>query len=218
MFFLVGRVSSVGFLPNAPRLPGTRDTLSSTSVAIPPEEALFRRHGAPERYEEDDFYWANKNLRETQVLPDSDLLKAVHEYTSKFYGRAGDKGITDFKSMDETALIAIGVLLEEWAGTVVGDGWGVFVEGEEREEENSDEKTAVSENSAESIENENQNEGGEYDSQDNLETNNRMPNKRRKHINRPEHKDNNAITMTSETSPIGRRKRRKLRHTSENSI
>ncbi len=94
---------------------------------MPPEEALFRRCGAPERFAEDDIYWADRHLREDQVLPDSDLLKAVHAYASEFYGRRG--GATDFESFDETALIAIGVLLEEWAGDVLGaEGEGAFVE------------------------------------------------------------------------------------------
>ncbi len=94
---------------------------------MPPEEALFRRRGAPERFAEDDIYWADRHLRDDQVLPDSDLLKAVHAYASEFYGRRG--GATDFESFDETALIAIGVLLEEWAGDVLGaEGEGAFVE------------------------------------------------------------------------------------------
>lgn len=98
---------------------------------MPPEEVLFRRRGAPNRHEEDDFYWADRNLAPGIELPDSDLLKAVHAYAAGFYGRTG--GAADFSSLDETALMAVGVLLEEWAEVVLGEkGHEVFVEGERR--------------------------------------------------------------------------------------
>lgn len=82
------------------------------------------------RYEEDDFYWVDRNLADEGIeLPDSDLLKAVHVYAAEFYGRRG--GEVDFCSLDETALIGVGVLLEEWVDVVLGrEGEGVFVEGE----------------------------------------------------------------------------------------
>ena len=102
-------------------------------MAVPPEEVLFRRKGAPIRYEEDDFYWADKNLTDDQNLPESDLLKAVHAYASDFYGRAvKGRGAVDFESLDETALLAVGVLMEEMAGEVLGEtGDMAFVEGED---------------------------------------------------------------------------------------
>ena len=66
-------------------------------------------------------------------MPDSDLLKAVHTYASDFYGRATlNGGLLDFESLDETALLSLGVLLEEMAEHVLGDtGDLAFVEGEE---------------------------------------------------------------------------------------
>ena len=65
-------------------------------------------------------------------LPDSDLLKAIHTYASDYYSRATvDGGQGDFTSMDETALLAIGILLEESAKESLGEtGDLVFVEGE----------------------------------------------------------------------------------------
>ncbi|KAL8634247.1 hypothetical protein Q9189_000167 [Teloschistes chrysophthalmus] len=142
-----GRISTRG--PTAqPRYSTTRDTPTSSTLPLPPEEILFARRNAPERYEEDDFYWANRELKEEgrEVLPDSELLKGVHEYVSAFYGRVfgvgeggrgggggegGGKGI-DFKSMDGTALMCLGVLLEEAAEGVLGEtGDLVFVEGAE---------------------------------------------------------------------------------------
>ena len=109
--------------------------MSSSTVPVPPEEVLFRRKDAPERYEEDDFYWADRQLSCEQSLPDSDLLKAIHVYASDFYGRATiDKGLGDFESMNETALLAMGILLEEAIKHSLGEnGDMVFVEAEDGE-------------------------------------------------------------------------------------
>ena len=93
---------------------------------------LFRRKGAPIRYEEDDLYWADRHLTENQKLPESDLLKAIHAYASDFYGKAvKGKGKVDFESLDETALLAMGILMEEMARDALGEtGDLAFVEGE----------------------------------------------------------------------------------------
>lgn len=125
-------MSSTGFIPPTPHVSAYRDTPSSSTVAIPPEEVLFRRKGAPIRYEEDDFYWADRDLTENQKLPESDLLKAIHTYASDFYGRAvKGKGKVDFASLDETALLAVGILMEEMAREALGEtGDLAFVEGE----------------------------------------------------------------------------------------
>ena len=68
-----------------------------------------------------------------QTLPDSDLLKAIHAYASDFYGRAtANGGLLDFESLDETALLGLGILLEEMAEHVLGDtGDLAFVERED---------------------------------------------------------------------------------------
>lgn len=93
---------------------------------------LFRRKNAPTRYAESDVYFANE--RESKIdLPESDLLKALHCYTSDFYSRATtDTGVGDWRSMDETALIAFGILMEEASREVLGrTGDLAFTEGEE---------------------------------------------------------------------------------------
>lgn len=140
-----GRVSSTGFIPPTPRVSAYRDTPSSSTVAVPPEEVLFRRKGAPTRYEEDDIYWADRHLTEDQRLPESDLLKAIHSYASDFYGRAvKGKGMVDFESLDETALLAVGVLMEEMAGDVLGEtGDLAFVEGEDDGVEKAEEEATA---------------------------------------------------------------------------
>lgn len=119
---VAGRSSVEGFLSD-PTPSKNRDTLStSTSTAVPPEDVLFRQKGAPVRYEEDDVYFADRHLKPSQQLPDSDLLKAVHRYASDFYGTMrGDEEGRDFRSLDETALLALGILIEEAAAEAVGE-------------------------------------------------------------------------------------------------
>lgn len=113
---VAGRASYEGFLTTQ-QASKHRDTASTTTTAVPPEEVLFRRKNAPPRYEEDDIYFADRHLKSEQRLPDSDLLKVVHAYASDFYGKHGGEG--DWRSLDETALLAIGILLEEAANAVV---------------------------------------------------------------------------------------------------
>ncbi|KAI1800591.1 hypothetical protein F4811DRAFT_22270 [Daldinia bambusicola] len=112
---------------------------------LAPEEVLFRRLRAPVRYAEKDIYHAHEALRDggggggRGVLPDSDMLKAIHSYSSHFYAalaaargggsEAGSRSI-DEHSMDETALLALGILLEEASRSALGrTGDLVFTEG-----------------------------------------------------------------------------------------
>jgi hypothetical protein len=117
---VAGRVGYEGFLGEDPPTKH-RDTVSRSNIAVPPEEVLFRRKGAPVRYDEDDIYCADRHLQPHQRLPDSDLLKTIHAYASDFYAKATpDGGKSDFKSLDETALLAMGILLEEAAAEALG--------------------------------------------------------------------------------------------------
>lgn len=118
---VAGRLGAQGFIADK----------NTKYLPLRPDEVLFSRKGAPIRYEEDDMYFQNRHLPEPSPLPDSDLLKAVHTYASDFYG-SGHLGDTseDFQSLDETALIAIGILLEESAKKALGKtGDLAFVEG-----------------------------------------------------------------------------------------
>ncbi|KAK4190704.1 hypothetical protein QBC35DRAFT_63924 [Podospora australis] len=116
---------------------------SSRTLKLAPEEVLFRRKKAPVRYMEKDIYWANEDLPSANVLPESGLLKSVHAYASRFYhhhrhqagmgggGGGGGGGGVDERSMDETALLAFGILLEEAARHALGKrGDLVFTEGD----------------------------------------------------------------------------------------
>jgi hypothetical protein len=84
---------------------------------------VLLRSSAPSRYSErTDFYSADQDLPPNIRLPDSDLLKAVHAYASDFYSMTThDHGRCDFWSMNETSLLAMGILLEEAAAEVLGE-------------------------------------------------------------------------------------------------
>ncbi|KAI9756603.1 MAG: autophagy protein 5 [Chaenotheca gracillima] len=135
---VAGRVTARGFVPAQPIIASTRDTQGGFNVAVPPEEVLFRRKGAPTRYEEEDVYFANERLDIDQELPDSDLLKAIHTYVTDFYARTATsehEGLIDWRSMDETALLALGILLEESVDEELGEtGDLVFVEEEDQQD------------------------------------------------------------------------------------
>lgn len=137
---VAGRVNYSSFIPATPVVASTIDTAASSTVAVPPEEVLFRRRHAPTRYEEDDIYFQERHLPPDVKLPDSDLLKAVHGYASHLYGGMDEKraerrrekgkevddgratgGGGEWESMDETALLAMGILLEEAAGKAMED-------------------------------------------------------------------------------------------------
>ncbi|KAL2129216.1 hypothetical protein VTI74DRAFT_8080 [Chaetomium olivicolor] len=123
------------------RLTTTSSRYNSRDAKLTPEEALFRRKSAPVRYAEHDIYWASEDLPPgTRMLPDSGLLKAIHGYTSRFYQAAAARlgpqcvigsRVVDERSMDETALLALGVLLEEAGREALGRrGDLVFIEAE----------------------------------------------------------------------------------------
>ncbi|KAH9844485.1 homologous recombination [Teratosphaeria destructans] len=132
---VAGRVGYESFL-SAPTPSKFRDRSSASQVAVPPEEVLFRRRNAPVRYEEDDIYAADRDLTPEQGLPESELLKEVHAYVSDFYKSLGEGGDVSFQSFDETALIAMGILLEEAANESLGrTGDLAFVEAEDEDVE-----------------------------------------------------------------------------------
>ncbi|KAM0344556.1 hypothetical protein ACHAPU_007330 [Fusarium lateritium] len=123
---------------NTPRHPKA-NRYSTKDVPLAPDEVLFRRKDAPERYLEHDIYFAHERdipHSGQGVLPESDILKAIHAYTSAFYSATNrerqhpdNRNVTE-RSMDETALLAFGILLEEAGKEVLGRrGDLVFTEG-----------------------------------------------------------------------------------------
>ncbi|OIW28888.1 hypothetical protein CONLIGDRAFT_715337 [Coniochaeta ligniaria NRRL 30616] len=133
--------------PSPTSSPSSRDRDPTRQPPLAPEEVLFRRKNAPPRYAEKDIYFAGvDSLSPNQTLPSSNLLKAVHVYAAGFYealalerqqkgkvGRVGGR-LVDERSLDETALLAFGVLIEEASREVVrGGGDLVFTERVEEE-------------------------------------------------------------------------------------
>ncbi|KAI2640072.1 hypothetical protein GGS21DRAFT_487813 [Xylaria nigripes] len=121
-----------------PHAPG-----AARDPTLAPEEVLFQRSRAPIRYTEKDIYHAHEDLPDggRDILPDSNLLKNIHNYTSHFYKDLPanqrwvhddtGEGISE-RSMDETAMLAFGMLLEEASREALGkNGDLVFTEGVE---------------------------------------------------------------------------------------
>ncbi|KAF1845844.1 uncharacterized protein K460DRAFT_284043 [Cucurbitaria berberidis CBS 394.84] len=127
---VTGRVTQAGLIGNVMDVKSSRQPLR-------PDEVLFKQANAPIRYEETDYYYAHANLPADQQLPSGDLLTALHAYISKLYSRTGEPGTQKaWRCMDETALIAFGILMEETAREVLGEtGDLAFTEAAEEEEE-----------------------------------------------------------------------------------
>ncbi|KAF7713264.1 Uncharacterized protein PECH_004542 [Penicillium ucsense] len=129
---VAGRVNRKGHHPDEAFASRYRDTASSGARSLRPEEVLFRTHHNPIDFDEAE-YFAHERLRSQRALPRSDVLEALHAYVADFYEFAtNDHGLHDHHSMDETALIALGILVEEMAKEALGEtGDLVLVEGEE---------------------------------------------------------------------------------------
>lgn len=118
-------------------LVGNVKDVKSSRQPLRPDEVLFKQANAPVRYEETDYYNAHTRLPADQQLPSGELLTAIHAYVSKLYSRTtGADTQPTWKCMDETALIAFGILMEETAREVLGEtGDFAFVEAADEEEE-----------------------------------------------------------------------------------
>jgi hypothetical protein len=127
---LEGNVTQAGLIGNVTDAKASRQPLR-------PDEVLFKQSNAPIRYEETDYYFAHERLPPGQQLSSGDLLGALHAYVSKLYSRTeGPEMEKAWKCMDETALIAFGILMEEMAKEVLGEtGDLAFTEAGDGEEE-----------------------------------------------------------------------------------
>ncbi|KAF2200119.1 hypothetical protein GQ43DRAFT_472992 [Delitschia confertaspora ATCC 74209] len=118
-----GRISQDGFIQSRPA-PSSKysDHLSTATQPIRPDEVLFKQRNAPPRYQETDYYYANSKLNKGSDLPSSDLVKALHSYIAENYSKSSLAPSNKiWKSMDETALLALGILVEETASSVLGE-------------------------------------------------------------------------------------------------
>ncbi|KTW32156.1 uncharacterized protein T551_00838 [Pneumocystis jirovecii RU7] len=62
----------------------------------------------------------------TKQLPNSELLQALNNYVANFSMKYPFPSL--FESLDETALLALGILVEETVATLLGNGEKMFVE------------------------------------------------------------------------------------------
>ncbi|KAJ4344459.1 uncharacterized protein N0V89_012201 [Didymosphaeria variabile] len=108
------------------------------TLRLRPDEVLFKQQNAPPRYEEADYYFAHRKLPLDQELPSGDLLSALHEYIAELHDHdhsPEEEGPGFLRSMDETALIALGILLEETVKATLGEtGHFALVEAARSEE------------------------------------------------------------------------------------
>jgi hypothetical protein len=94
------------------------------------------------RYEEDDYYPAHTKLPADQELPSGDLASAMHSYISTLWAKTEHRipmrrsiMRRTWRGMDETALIALCILMEETARDALGEtGDLAFTEAAEEDE------------------------------------------------------------------------------------
>lgn len=114
-----GRAGRNGFLATEPTYSKNRDTASSSTRPVPPDDILFGRKGARVRLAEEGDYVGIDDLG---PIPPGDLLETIHRYVSRFYDRPDfERKHLHYKSMDGTALLAVGILLEEVLGQSLGE-------------------------------------------------------------------------------------------------
>lgn len=99
-----------------------RHHLSSSNAPSSSRNFLHSKD-QPEETEDEGFGLKDADFMSFDTrLPESDLLEAIHTYSSHFYANIVDNHRSnDFASMDETALIAMGILLEELANHSLGE-------------------------------------------------------------------------------------------------
>lgn len=104
-----------GFIKK-PRASRYRDTASSGGErAIPPEEALIRRPHYLNNKLKGEPYFAHEHLPRKTRLPSPDILTAIHAHAADFFKYSMKISKPVYQSMDESALLAFGILAEELA-------------------------------------------------------------------------------------------------------
>jgi hypothetical protein len=111
-----------------------RDDVNPNRKLLAPDDYLLRLPNAPEEGIPVEYH---------PDLPSSDLLKAVHLYAAEYYK---ERGLWQgYRSMDETALIGVGILLEEYLHDLLGPNGCEFYamakdteDEEERQEEDNE--------------------------------------------------------------------------------
>lgn len=69
-------------------------------------------------YLQEKYRIGNFDFQTPENLPDSRLLEALHAYAADYIAKSGK--LAAFGSMDESALLALGILVEEYIDTIIG--------------------------------------------------------------------------------------------------
>ncbi|EGV60671.1 hypothetical protein PSN45_001557 [Yamadazyma tenuis] len=102
------------------------DILRTKGVYVSPDE-MFR--SSPNMVV--DVPFQSREEFEDLELPDSELLKVLHYYVSN---RSANQGWRLEKKLDETALLAFGMLVEKWADDIVDENVArMFIEQQTRD-------------------------------------------------------------------------------------
>ena len=116
-----GRVTSRGIIQDTPDASNYRNTALNARVRRP-EEVLLRENHPMTLAENGEPYFAHEKLPSDRPLPDSDLLQSIHAYTADLYKHTlGESGRRSHYSMNESALLAVGILVEELAREELGE-------------------------------------------------------------------------------------------------
>jgi hypothetical protein len=118
-----GRVTNVHFTKDPVDEDELFDDPEIERPPLHPEEILLSNAKAPQLIQDDPdpvYERWTRNLPPQLKLPDSDLLQAIHAYASDYYS-VSPGGDIAYGSMDGTALIAIGMLLEEMSAEALGE-------------------------------------------------------------------------------------------------
>ena len=95
--------------------------LEAGVTALKPEEVLLRRVDAPSGVTR-QYYNADESLKPDCILPDAEVVTALHKYAADYYSaHAHGEPNHNYRSLDETALMAFGILLEEAAAEALGE-------------------------------------------------------------------------------------------------
>lgn len=116
----VGRVGPRGFHKQAPFASQHRDTASTGDRTLAPEEVLIRRPHYLNSKVKGEPYFAHERLPRGMILPNSDMLTAIHAYAADFYKYSMERTKPVYQSLDESALLAFGILAEELAKEGMG--------------------------------------------------------------------------------------------------
>lgn len=118
----IGRVGRHGFHKKNPAASKYRDTASTGERTLAPEEVLIRRPHHLNNKLKGEPYFAHQRLPRKTRLPPSDMLAAIHAHAADFYKYGMQRWKAVYQSLDESALLAFGILAEELCKELMGPG------------------------------------------------------------------------------------------------